>query len=45
MRVTMNRLAQATRTAAIAAALVSLTAATGAAQQASGPRWQGWLGC
>jgi len=45
MRVTMNRLAQATRTAAIAAALVSLTAATGAAQQASGSRWQGWLGC
>jgi hypothetical protein len=41
----MNRLAQATRTAAIAAALVSLTAATGAAQQASGSRWQGWLGC
>jgi hypothetical protein len=45
MRVTLNRLAQATRTAAIAAALVSLTAATGAAQQASGSRWQGWLGC
>ena len=45
MRVTMNRLAQATRTAAIAAALVSLSAATGAAQQANGSRWQGWLGC
>lgn len=45
MRVTMNRLAKATRTAAIAAALVSLTAATGAAQQANGSRWQGWLGC
>lgn len=45
MRVTINRLARATRTAAIAAALVSLSAATGAAQQASGSRWQGWLGC
>jgi len=45
MRVTMNRLAQAARTAAIAAALVSLSAATGTAQQASGSRWQGWLGC
>lgn len=45
MRVTINRLARATRTAAIAVALVSLSAATGAAQQANGSRWQGWLGC
>jgi len=45
MRVTMNRLVQATRTAAIAVALVSLSAATGAAQQDAGSRWQGWLGC
>ncbi|HEX5971933.1 MAG TPA: hypothetical protein VFY85_08415 [Gemmatimonadaceae bacterium] len=45
MRVTMNRLAQATRIAAIAAVLVSSTATIGAAQQASGSRWQGWLGC
>jgi hypothetical protein len=45
MRVTIHRLARVTRTAAIAAALVSLSAATSAAQQTSGSRWQGWLGC
>lgn len=45
MRVMINRLARVTRTAAIAAALASLSAATGAAQQTSGSRWQGWLGC
>ena len=45
MTTTMNRLAAATRTVAIAAALVSLTAATSAAQSNSGSRWQGWLGC
>lgn len=45
MRQTTNRIVAATRTAAIAAALVSLTATTGAAQQTSGSRWQGWLGC
>lgn len=45
MRVTMNWLIQSTRTAAIAVALVSLSAASGAAQQANGSRWQGWLGC
>jgi hypothetical protein len=45
MRVTKNRLVQATRAAAIAVALVSLSATTSAAQQTSGSRWQGWLGC
>jgi hypothetical protein len=45
MRVTTDRLVRATRTAAIAAALVSLSAATGVAQQSTGSRWQGWLGC
>ena len=45
MRQTTNRLVRATRAAAIAAALVSLSAVTSAAQQASGSHWQGWLGC
>jgi hypothetical protein len=45
MTMTTNRLAAATRTVALAAALVSLTAATSAAQSASGSRWQAWLGC
>ena len=45
MRVTIDRLARVTRAAALAAALVSLSAATGAAQQTTGSRWQGWLGC
>jgi hypothetical protein len=44
MRVTTNGFVRATRAAAVAAALVSLTAATSGAQT-SGSRWQGWLGC
>ena len=44
MRVTTNGFVRATRAAAVAAALMSLTATTSAAQ-ASGSRWQGWLGC
>lgn len=44
MKTTMNGLAAVTRTVALAAAVVSLTATTSAAQQ-SGSRWQGWLGC
>jgi hypothetical protein len=45
MKITMDRLAAVTRTIAVAAALLSLTAATSVAQSGTGSRWQGWLGC
>jgi hypothetical protein len=45
MRISMDRLVAATRTVAIAAALLSLSAAVGVAQSSTGSRWQGFLGC